>query len=468
MGEGDRAAVRGTTPLRRWLRPLWVRVRRRGLALVLSSLAILTVLGAVGGRWIDKHRPRDVTVASGVAEGEYDRFAKTLQRVLAELSDDERRLNIRIARIDRTKGSIDNLRRLADGRADLGVLQNGSRLPDGEPNAAAEVRAIARLFPETYHVIVRADQPIHDISDLDDHRIPAFSAGSGNTVVYRELAAHLGLPRDPTHAVELQGMHELAALKTGKVEAALTMIAIGNGAVRDLLATGEYRLLEIPRMDAFRIYSPYMRPAVIPAGAYGATPVAPATDVHTASLDAVLAAGPGVNRRVVREIARILDVHRDRFVFRQPGAIQIQPPGDGGALNLTLHDGARAYYDKDSGAFLERYIEVIAYLTTVGLAAGAGGWSLLERRERKRVAEHCRILLAGALSADAEMARAASVEATERFALIEAEYRDGGLSTESLALLVAIGDFVLDSNMSRPAGPDAPAEIGRETGPPGE
>src|SRR5438046_639553 len=86
-----------------------------------------------------------------------------------------------------TPGSIENLRLVNSGQLESGFAQadlagwayTGSNLFT-EAGPLNRLRAIASLFPEAAHLVVRADSPIHALADLAGKTVAVGEPGSGS------------------------------------------------------------------------------------------------------------------------------------------------------------------------------------------------------------------------------------------------------------------------------------------------
>src|SRR5436309_10601424 len=86
-----------------------------------------------------------------------------------------------------TPGSIENLRQINSGQIESGFAQadlagwayNGSNL-FAETGPLRRLRAIASMFPEAAHLVVRADSPIRSLADLAGKSVAVGEMGSGS------------------------------------------------------------------------------------------------------------------------------------------------------------------------------------------------------------------------------------------------------------------------------------------------
>src|SRR5438874_5315572 len=86
-----------------------------------------------------------------------------------------------------TPGSIENLRLVNSGQLESGFAQadlagwayTGANI-FAEAGQLRQLRAIAGLFPEAAHLVVRADSPIRSLADLAGKSVAVGEAGSGS------------------------------------------------------------------------------------------------------------------------------------------------------------------------------------------------------------------------------------------------------------------------------------------------
>nr|MBP8184910.1 TAXI family TRAP transporter solute-binding subunit [Pseudomonas sp.] len=129
-------------------------------------------------------------VASGAEYGQYNRFASALAVLLSEN-------NIKLSPL-LTEGGLDNLRMLREGRVQLAISQSdsayqavhgsGAFQQDG-PNLS--LRALASLYPEPLHVLVRADGPA-SVRELQGKQVSLGPQGSASRATAEAVLSAYG------------------------------------------------------------------------------------------------------------------------------------------------------------------------------------------------------------------------------------------------------------------------------------
>ena len=245
----------------------------------------------------------------------------------------------------------DNVRRAVnEGRVTSGLAQadiaadafagTGVFKADGK---AANLRAIAALFPETVHIVVMADSKIEAVKDLKGKRVSIDAAGSGTNAMARAVLGAYKLTEKRVKFAFENADRSLEMLQSGELDAFFFVGGAPLGVVEELAAAGKIRLipLEGKEIDALVAKAPYMTKAEIPAGTYRNMPAVPSIEVR-----AIWLVNADVPNDLVFAIVRAL-FHPDNRGLLDSGhpkgkLIRLETARDG--LPVPLHPGAEAYY----------------------------------------------------------------------------------------------------------------------------
>ncbi len=253
------------------------------------------------------------------------------------------------------------------GTVDLALVQNDTPVQ-------RNVRAIAQLYPEMFHLIANQDANINTLSDLRGKRIALMPEGSGSYNLFWPLSQHYGLTKADFQFRPMAVSEAHMALQNGSVDALFRIIGLGNSSVADLLANEQLKLVPIDQIGALRLTQPYLEPTVIPKGSYdGGAPI-PAADLPVVAVSALLIAHVDVNPDVVKAITRILYEHRSELIGINPRTANVQSPETSQNLGFPLHEGARSYYNQDEPSFLITYAEPIGLLLSIGILLCSSLW----------------------------------------------------------------------------------------------
>jgi len=147
-----------------------------------------------------------------------------------------------------TQGSLENLRLINNGQIDSGFAQAdlagwayaGSNIfPDAGP--MLKLRAIASLFPESLHLVVLADSPIHSVADLAGKKVALGEPGSGTIANTRVLLAGMNFGDSDLVRAYLPPAEAVEALKTGKIDAFFQVGVVPIPAISELAMTTPIR-----------------------------------------------------------------------------------------------------------------------------------------------------------------------------------------------------------------------------------
>ena len=256
-----------------------------------------------------------------------------------------------VAVAEATQGSVDNLRMVASGQIESGIAQSDvvssafagtGVFADGGP--IKTLRAIASLFPESLHVVVRAAGPIQTLADMKGRHVSLGQSGSGTLADARIVLAASGLTEQDLSAEYLRSGTAAADLSDGSLEGFFLIGGVPIPAVRALAATNPIRLIPIPDDVLSKMqekYGPYVR-SVIPADTYLGVGVATSTiGFHALWIVSADASGDlifAITKALWNEATqRLLETHDP--IGKD---VRLEHALDG--LSVPLHPGAIRFY----------------------------------------------------------------------------------------------------------------------------
>ncbi|NRQ35630.1 TAXI family TRAP transporter solute-binding subunit [Nonomuraea sp. NN258] len=292
-------------------------ISRRAL---LAFVALAAGCSATGGE------PPELRLATGPDGGPYGQLG---ERLAAELRRDGQAV-----RVLKTAASVENLVMLADGRADVAFT-----LADSADDAVRvrhqPVAALARMYMNYVHLVVRRDSAIAGPANLAGRRVSIGAEGSGTAVT----AARVIAAAETTATFVRLGLDDsIKALRAGRIEAFFWSGGVPTPALASLT---DIRLVPLePLVPVLRrTFGPVYEHATVPAGVYGGARAVPT--VGTPSYLVCRAGLPGDLAFTVTET-----------LFRARDRLQA-PSAPGGRLDeryaigtgvVPLHAGAARYY----------------------------------------------------------------------------------------------------------------------------
>jgi TRAP transporter TAXI family solute receptor len=303
----------------------------RAVALAFVLLACAGTLSGCQSQFPGLH----LKIATGSSDGVYYALGTQLA------TSWEHQMNITRPNVLETAGSLENIDRLRKGNADVGfgdadAVTNSDQGPH-------KLRALARIYDDYIQIVVRANLPIKQLSDLTGRRV---SIGQDRSQV--QLVANRILMAGGVHGeipLRLSLNDSIDAMKAGTVDAFFWSGALPTPSITSLTNVVQIRLLDLgsdpsgvvqKMVDQFPVY----RPAVVPAGDYEPDSAAVTTlvvpnfllvtdkmsdDVAQALVSGLFEAIPQLI--LVNTAARAIDIHT--AIFTEP---------------VPLHPGAEAYY----------------------------------------------------------------------------------------------------------------------------
>ncbi|MEU3312622.1 TAXI family TRAP transporter solute-binding subunit [Streptomyces sp. NPDC006662] len=310
--------------------------RRRLMGAGLGAVA--AALAGCSGRSGPVPRLR---LATGPRGGPYHAFGRALAQAAG---DGGGRLEILPLA---TAASVDNLRRLDEGSADLALsmadVAEDAALGRAPFTRRAPVTALARVYVNYTHLLVPAAGPVRSLTDLAGRPVAAGADGSGVQVLAGRVLGAAGLSTGPAAAGERQlGLAEsAAALRSGAVDAAFWSGGVPTPALTALAAELPLRFLSLDGYaDALRErYGPVYTAVTLPAGAYGLT-----APVGTIGVGNYLLAREDVAASAAGELLRVLFDRRRDLLREVTAGVRLEPRFAISTGAVPLHPGAAAYY----------------------------------------------------------------------------------------------------------------------------
>jgi uncharacterized protein len=253
-----------------------------------------------------------------------------------------------------SNGSVANVSAIATGSAQSGFTQsdvaywafNASGIYEGRPKVDV-LRAIANLYPESFHLVARKGAGIKTIKDLKGKRISLDEPGSGTLVDARLILAAYGLTEKDVKAEYLKAQQAADKLKDNALDAFFSVSGWPLGAIAELAATTGIDLVPIDGPEAENLIKAYSFFAAdeIPDGAYKGV-----NGVKTVSVNAIWATSSKQPDLLIYGITAALWNPSTRKLLDSGHAkgrvIKLETATQG--LGIPLHVGAEKFY-KEKG-----------------------------------------------------------------------------------------------------------------------
>jgi TRAP transporter TAXI family solute receptor len=283
-------------------------------------------------------------VATGPAGGEYTRFVESLRPRGAAWSVMQAN----------TDGSVANALMIDSGEASFGLVQSdvAAAAVTGQGAFATigplrHVRAVAALFPEPVHVVVRADAGIASIGGLRGKRVAVGSPGSGTRQTATQVLRAHGLAPGDYVTVAARGPDEaLQWLAAGRIDAVIEVVAAPWRQLVAISAQTPMTLLplDLEAMNRLGETVPGLLALKIRRHTYGWQEA----DVSTLAATALLVAGSTVPGPIVKRVLDFL-FENGLAAARGVSAARLSRARALAGVTIPLHDAAADYFAVSPG-----------------------------------------------------------------------------------------------------------------------
>jgi hypothetical protein len=291
-----------------------------------------------------------LSIATGGTGGVYYPYGGGVAKILNDSLP-----NVR-ATAEVTAASVDNLKLIRDGRADM-AFTLADTLADaiagkgafaGRPANAA---SIAVLYSNYTHLVVLSSSPIRSVPDLRGKTVSTGSPGSGTEVIAFRVLRAAGL--NPDKDITRQGLgvsESTEALKDGKVDAFFWSGGLPTAAVQDLSHTPGITIRLVPTLSLLatlnREHGELYFPLEVPATTYPGVD-APVPVVGVAN---VLVVNRSMPDDLAYDITRVLFQKQQELAAIHPEARNLSPRSATKGSPAEFHPGAIRYY-REQGAW---------------------------------------------------------------------------------------------------------------------
>lgn len=285
-----------------------------------------------------------LVVTTGGTGGVFFPYGGGLARILtAKLPNTE-------ATAEVTGGSVDNMKLIQKGDADLGftTADSADEAQKGigvyKDSGAVPVCTIAVLYESFVHVVALSDSGINTIADMKGKRISVGSPGSSTEAAADRLLEAAGLnPKTDIQRDSLSVAESAGAIKDRKIAAFFWIGGLPTAAVTELATTGP-AIKFIPTTDYVQPlaakYGPVYYPLTLPKSVYQKVPA----DVPGMGVDNLLTVNANMSEQQVYDILKTLfdnqadvqAIHPEAKKFTLENAARVSP--------VPFHPGAIKFY----------------------------------------------------------------------------------------------------------------------------
>jgi TRAP transporter TAXI family solute receptor len=287
-----------------------------------------------------------INILTGGTGGVYYPLGVALSKIYAEKMKDVK------PSVQSTKASVENLNLLQSGKGEVAFTLGDSLADAWKGNAEVgfktkldKLRTLAAIYPNYVQIAALKSAGINTLADLKGKRLSVGAPKSGTELNARAILAAAGMKYSDLGKVEYLPFNESVELmKNRQLDATLISAGLGVSAIRDLCASVDCVIVEIPKSVVAKMGTPYQS-APIPGGTYKGND----KDVDAVAIPNYLVTRAGLSTQEVYEMTKTLFENLPALQAAHAAAKGISLQKAGKNPPVPLHPGAAKYY-KEKGA----------------------------------------------------------------------------------------------------------------------
>ena len=319
----------------------WSQDTRRHTIAWIAGVVLTILLIGVSAVWLGgTPPPSSIVLATGQAGGVYDSFGREYQKRLSAQG-----LKVELVN---TAGSVDNFRRIIDGKVDVAFAQSGTYQVVSD--AEHHVSGLAAIYYEPLWIFTRRGIRIEDSKiAFRDGSVAVGPKGSGTEAVAKAIIAEQGYDITSPAIVNLPSVEARRQLMEGKVDVAFFVISYRDPGIMELMRNKNLQLTSFRREAAYTRKFHGLTPLKVPEGLLDLKDNIPPENITLLSPSAMLVAREDINPRVVELVLKVAQA------VHSPGSL-IDPPLKFPTLegmDVPVNEAADTYL-KSGESFLSR------------------------------------------------------------------------------------------------------------------
>ncbi len=309
-----------------------MRPSRAKIRLIVTILFLLVLV--VGSWWqLKGGPPRKIVFAAGDKGGAYYQLALRYQEELARSG-----LEVQVLE---TKGSVENLQLVEDGRADIAFAQSGLKGRD-----RGDLRSLGAMFFEPVWIFQRGATRGNEMSGLKGKRVAIGELGSGTREVAMTLLNDNKLSSQ-VKLVSVGGEKARDLLLARELDALFLVGAPSIATVKQLANTDGISMIQLTRAKAYSRYHGSLTDVTLFRGMLNLATDIPRTDRQMVATSANLVVSDRFHYALVTLVLQTAKkIHRPAGAFNLEGAFPAARPN-----TFPLVSEAQEFYNKGPSFF---------------------------------------------------------------------------------------------------------------------
>lgn len=303
------------------------------LALLLVMMTVLLCSCSSGGETI-----RFGTAGTG---GIYNEAANSIKSI----ADADGSLKIETKT---TAGSAANVRLLSQNYLDAAIVQSDIAYDalNGENNFEKSgtlegYSAVAGLFTEACHIVVREDSDIKSVDDLLGKTVSIGEEESGSELNAKQILSAYGLNEKMVKEKNLNYAEAATQLENGDIDAAFFTLGLNATVVEELSKQCKIRLIGIDDATAKKLKNTYSYvDCTIPKDTYNGQ----SDEVGTVAVKAVLIVNERLSDEQVKKLTQLVFDNAQELQLTVSADVDITTEKAVDGVKIPFHKGAAEYY----------------------------------------------------------------------------------------------------------------------------
>jgi len=245
-----------------------------------------------------------------------------------------------------TGASVENVRLMNKDEVELALVQSDTidfafNAKETFKEKLTKMAAIAVLYPELIHIVVRGELDIKSFSGLRGMKIGVGAPGSGTEANFRQLLDAYKMGKDDIRAQFLSFAESADQFKDKNIDAFMVTGGVPTSAIMDVATQRSIKILPIEdtMLSLLTNKYPFLSAAVIPANSYkGVT-----TDVKTLAVNAVLIVHPKLSEAVAYDLTKALFENQAELASAHAKGKVLSLQGATAGVSIPFHPGAARY-----------------------------------------------------------------------------------------------------------------------------
>jgi len=315
-----------------------------------AALAAITLVAAVSVA-PDAAAQNRISITTGGTGGVYYPLGGGMANILSKYVPGM------TATAEVTGGSVDNLKLIASGKAEVGFSMvdaawDGYKGHGKFKDAPVAARTLMVLYPNRMQVVTVEGSGISKLADLKGKRVSTGSPGSGVEVMALRVLEAIGIdPKKDIRQERLGAAESVSAIKDRKIDAFFWVGGVPTAAITDLAATPGTKIRLIDHAEAIAAmnakHGPLYVKGIIPANAYAGQ------DKPSENIDVwnILVASDKMSNEMAYQIVKTLVEKKPELVAVHKEAQNIDLKYQALGSPIPFHPGAKRYFEEQGIKF---------------------------------------------------------------------------------------------------------------------